>query len=154
MPFAREAEATLCNQTRLQNKGNLRLKLFETSSSKSRCLRSCCSLAYVMACDSLRTIARGESPKVEDQPSCRKSAFNEHAMAKRLQMRRPLCEVGHHPCCLLALRNRLATQTLNQKDKRGMSRGSEDGLWCQNIIRYDVLPEYYRILSSDMNRAL
>ena len=77
MPFAREAEATLCNQTRLQNKVNVRVKLFETSSSKSRCLRSCCSLAYVMACDSLRTVARGESRKAEDQPSCRKSAFNE-----------------------------------------------------------------------------
>ena len=57
MPFAREAEATVCNQTRLQNKGNVRVKLFETSSSKSRCLRSCCSLAYVMAFDSLRTVA-------------------------------------------------------------------------------------------------
>ena len=57
MPFGREAEATLCNQTRLQNKGNVRVKHFETSSSKSRCLRSCCSLAYVMASVSLRTVA-------------------------------------------------------------------------------------------------
>ena len=63
MPFAREAEATLCNQTRLQNKVNVRVKLFETSSSKSRCLRSCCSLAYVMACDSLRTVAPRRIPK-------------------------------------------------------------------------------------------
>ena len=136
MPFAREAEATLCNQTRLQNKGNLRVKLFETSSSKSRCLRSCCSLAYVMACDSLRTVARGESPKVEDQPSCRKSAFNEHAMAKWPQMRRPMCEVGLHPCCLLAFRHRLATQILNQKDKRGIPKVFQGR---------PLVPEYYPI---------
>ena len=63
MPFAREAKATLCNQTRLQNKRNVRVKLFETSSSKSRCLRSCCSLAYVMAFDSLRTVALRRFPK-------------------------------------------------------------------------------------------
>ena len=57
MPFGQEAEVTLCSQTCLQNKGKVRVKLFETSSSKSRCLRSCCSLAYVMAFDSLRTVA-------------------------------------------------------------------------------------------------
>ena len=63
MPFRQEAEVTLCNQTHLQNKGKVRVKLFETSSSKSRCLRSCCSLAYVMACDSLRTVAPRRIPK-------------------------------------------------------------------------------------------
>ena len=63
MPFGQEAEDTLCNQTHLQNKGKVRVKLFETSSSKSRCLRSCCSLAYVMACDSLRTVAPRRIPK-------------------------------------------------------------------------------------------
>ena len=75
-------------------------------------------------------------------------------MAKWFQLRRSMCEVGLTPCCLLAFRNRLATQLLNQDDKIGIPGALQDGPWCPNIIRQGRLPEYYRISTTDKNHAL
>ena len=91
----------------------------------------CGGLICVPQCSS-----RGYSRTAEDQSSCRKSASNQHGMAKRLQLRRAMCEVGLTPCCLLAFRHRLATQILNQKDKRGIPKVFQGR---------PLVPEYYPI---------
>ena len=121
MPFAREAEATLCNQTRLQNKGNVRVKLFETSSSKSRCLRSCCSLAYIMACDSLRTVAlrrfsKGKRSTIISQICFQRARDGQVASNAKANVRSRL------PLRFLPSRNRLATQFLNQENGRSIPK--------------------------------
>ena len=64
-------------------------------------------------------------------------AFAEHR--KPLHISRGIPEVlqdalGLTPCCLLALRHRLATQFLNQDDRRGIPGGLQDAPWCSKVI--------------------
>ena len=42
-----------------------------------------------------------------------------------------MCDIGLTPCCLLAFRNRLATQFLNQDDKIGIPVVLQGVLGCR-----------------------